>query len=317
LLALSGLATATSLLVYALTPAWWLMVALGTLAGLGAGAIDAGLNTYVATHHSARTLNWLHAAFGLGATTGPLVMTMVLQNDLVWRWSYVIVGTAQLALAACFVATRAWWETPGAPQAAATAPSAPAASIRSTLQLSPVWLGILVFFLYTGIEVAAGQWSFTLFTTSRAVAPAVAGVWISMYWGGLMVGRIIFGAVVNAAPLRTLLRWSLGSIVLGAVLVWINVTLLNVVGLVLMGLALAPVFPSLISTTPQRLGEAHAANGVGFQIAAAGLGAALIPAAVGVLAAQLSIEVVGPVLVVASAALFTLYEVLERRTASR
>jgi fucose permease len=315
LLALSGLATASSLLGYAVSPAWWLIVALGALAGLGAGAIDAGLNTYVATHHSARTLNWLHACFGLGATIGPLVMTTVLQNDLLWRWGYVVVGTAQLALAACFVATRTWWETPGASQETAPAAPASAASMGSTLRLPAAWFAILLFFLYTGIEVAAGQWSFTLFTTSRAVPPATAGVWISMYWGSLMVGRILFGIFVGVAPLRTLLRWSLGTIVVGALLVWLNVAdLLSFVGLALMGLALAPVFPSLISTTPQRLGAAHAANGVGFQIAAAGLGASMLPGAVGVLASRTSIEVVGPVLVVASVALFTLFEVLERHS---
>jgi fucose permease len=125
----------------------------------------------------------------------------------------------------------------------------------------------------------------------------------------------LFGIFVGVAPLRSLLRWSLGTIVVGALLVWLNVAdLLSFVGLALMGLALAPVFPSLISTTPQRLGAAHAANGVGFQIAAAGLGASMLPGAVGVLASRTSIEVVGPVLVVASVALFTLFEVLERRS---
>lgn len=318
LLALSGLATATTLLVYALTPAWWLMVTVGLMGGLGAGAIDAGLNTYVATHHSARTLNWLHAAFGLGATLGPLVMITVLQNDLPWRWGYAMVGTAQLGLAACFVATRTWWETSSTAPEATPAPPAPAASTWSTLRLPAVWFGIVFFFVYTGVEVTAGQWAFTLFTTSRAVPPATVGVWISIYWGGLMVGRILFGIFVDVAPLRTLLRWSLGAIVFGALLVWLNIAnIVSFLGLALMGLALAPVFPSVIATTPRRLGAAHAANGVGFQIAAAGLGAALLPAAVGVLADRISIEVVGPVLVVTSSALFVLHEALERRTTSR
>lgn len=318
LLALSGLATATSLLGYALTPAWWPMVTLGLVAGLGAGAIDAGLNTYVATHHSTRTLNWLHAFFGLGATIGPLVMTTVLQNDLPWRWGYALVGVAQLGLAICFVATRTWWETPGAVQESAPTATAPATPITSTLRVPAVWLGILFFFVYTGVEVTAGQWTYTLLTTSRNVPPNIAGVWISTYWGGLMVGRIIFGAIVDIAPLRTMLRWSLGAIVLGALLVWLNIAgIVSFLGLALMGLALAPVFPSVIATTPQRLGAAHAANGVGFQIAAAGLGAALIPAAVGVVADRVGIEVVGPVLVATSAALFALHEALERRTTNR
>ncbi len=318
LLALSGIATASSLLGYAASPAWWLMVALGAVAGLGAGAIDAGLNTYVATHHSARTLNWLHACFGLGATMGPLVMTTVLQNDLPWRSGYAIVGAAQLALAVCFVATRTWWETSATPQEATSTVPAPLASTWGTLRLPAVWVSIVFFFVYTGVEVTVGQWAFTLFTTSRAVAPAVAGVWISVYWGSLMVGRILFGIFVDVAPLRALLRWSLGAITLGALLIALNLTnLLSFVGLALMGLALAPVFPSVIATTPQRLGAAHAANGVGFQIAAAALGGVGLPVTVGILADRRSIEVVGPLLVAAAIALFVLHEVLEQRTTSR
>ncbi|HET8677250.1 MAG TPA: MFS transporter, partial [Blastocatellia bacterium] len=61
LLALSCLATAASLMGYAVAPAWRVVVALGALAGLGAGAIDAGLNIYAARHFSARVVNWLHA----------------------------------------------------------------------------------------------------------------------------------------------------------------------------------------------------------------------------------------------------------------
>jgi fucose permease len=315
LLTLSGFATAMSLLGYALTPVWWLMVALGALAGLGAGAIDAGLNTYVATHHSARTLNWLHASFGLGAAIGPLVMTGVLQSSHPWQWGYGIVGVAQLGLATCFALTRTSWETPGATHEASDLASERAASAHSTLRLPVVWLGIVIFFVYTGIEVTAGQWTFSLFTVARSIPDAIAGTWISIYWGSLMVGRLLFGVVVGFAFVSILLRFSLAGIIVGAVLVWLNITaLLSFMGLALMGLALAPIFPSLISTTPQRLGTAHAANGVGFQIAAAALGGALLPSMVGVLANKMGLEVVGPALVIAAMLLLVLHELLLKRT---
>ena len=69
---------------------------------------------------------------------------------------------------------------------------------------------------------------------------------------------------------------------------------LSFVGLALIGLALAPIFPSLIATTPERLGTAHTANGVGFQIAAAVLGQSLLPGMMGILARHLGLEMVGP-----------------------
>jgi fucose permease len=312
LLTLSGFATAISLLGYAVSPGWFVMVGLGVLAGLGAGAIDAGLNTYVATHHSARTLNWLHAAFGVGAAAGPLVMTAVLQSGLVWRWGYVIVGAAQVALALCFLLTRRRWETPGAGGDGIAAATTRISS-RTTLRLPAVWLSICLFFIYTGTEIAAGQWSYSLLTQSRGVPEATAGVWVSLYWGALTVGRILFGLIAGLASLALLLRLSLGTIVAGAILIWADAGLLSLLGLVLMGLALAPIFPSLIGTTPARLGAGHAANAVGFQVAAAALGGAALPGLVGILAESFSLEVVGPVLVVGSLIMVVLYEVLTRQ----
>jgi len=109
LLALSCLATATSLLGYAFTPLWWVMIALGGLSGLGAGVIDAGINTYVATQYSARMINWLHAFYGLGATSGPMIMTSGLMANRPWQWGYGLVGLGQMVLAVCFGLTRRWW----------------------------------------------------------------------------------------------------------------------------------------------------------------------------------------------------------------
>jgi fucose permease len=86
--------------------------------------------------------------------------------------------------------------------------------------------------------------------------------------------------------------------------------IISFLGLALIGLSSAPVFPSLIATTPARLGEAHAANGVGFQIGAAVLGQSLLPAAVGMLARKLGLEIVGPALLAMALALLGFYEAL-------
>ncbi|HEX4948300.1 MAG TPA: MFS transporter, partial [Blastocatellia bacterium] len=131
LLALSCLATGLSLLGYATTAWWWIVLALGTLAGLGAGAIDAGLNTYAATHFSTGMVNWLHAFYGVGALSGPLLMTQVMATGHSWRWGYAIVGAGQLMLAACFGVTYQQWND----QHHTTVTAEPAAASFSTLRL--------------------------------------------------------------------------------------------------------------------------------------------------------------------------------------
>jgi len=313
LLTLSCLAMAVSLIGYALAPAWWVMVALGSVAGFGAGAIDAGLNTFAATQFSTRMVNWLHACYGIGAATGPAILTSVLASHHPWQLSYLIVGCWQLLLALCFLLTRKQWATTGANSALKGSTSIAVARVPNlrTLKLPVVRLSLAVFFVYTGIEASAGTWAYTLFTESRSVPVMTAGVWLSVYWGSLTVGRMLSGLVVEHIPIRTLLRICLVGIALGATLVWLGgASFLSVTGLGLMGLASAPVFPSLISATPLRLGEEHVANGVGFQVAAAVLGASLLPSLIGVLAGAIGLEVIGPALLVAAFLLLGLFEAL-------
>jgi fucose permease len=215
-------------------------------------------------------VNWLHAAFGVGAATGPLIMAGVLSAGNSWRVGYAIVGVAQLLLAAAFATTRGRWrdhdtETPTAPT--------PTAPMSGTLALPSAWLSILLFFLYSGLEMTAGQWLYSLLTEARGLLPALAGVAVSAYWGSLTVGRMVAGAIVARVPVRTLLRLCMGGAILGVLLLWLDIApWLSLAGIALLGVSLAPMYPSFITLTPARMGPAHTANTVGFQVAGAMLG---------------------------------------------
>lgn len=319
-LALSTAAAATALLGYALTPVWPIMVGLGFLAGLGGGAIDAGLNAYGATHFSAKVLNWLHAFFGLGTTVGPLIVTAVLNAGFVWRWSYAIVGSAQVLLALTFFLTRKRWLRV-AEIAAEDKPPVKPARTRDTLRRPIVWLGMLVFFVYTGVEFVAGAWSYSLLTLSRGVPEATAGLAVSLFWGSLMVGRIIFGFIADRVPLAQTLRVCMVATIAGSLLFWLEPThTLSLLGLMLIGFSLAPIFASLISLTPARVGLAHADSAIGFQIAAAGLGGAVTVALSGIIASAVNLEVIGPIILSFALLLLALYEIFLRagnRTATK
>jgi fucose permease len=321
LLGLSCAATAISMLGYAVAPAWWMIVGLGTISGLGAGAIDAGLNTFAATEFTARTVNWLHAFYGVGAATGPVIMTRVLASNAPWQRGYAIVGSWQLALGVSFILSRKKWPRTEAPVAGSGAKTRYAATILSTLRLPIVWLSAAMFFVYTGIEAAAGVWAFTLFTEARGVPSMTAGAWISIYWGALTLGRFASGFIAGWIPINAILRSTMIGVIAGAVLVWLNLAEpVSFVGLAFMGSALAPIFPSLIASTPGRTGNGHTRNAVGFQIAAAVLGQSLLPALTGVLAARFGLEIIGPVLVAAAVLLWVMYEgstsALAKRTRS-
>lgn len=313
-LALAGscAVTGVSLLGYALAPAWPAMVGLGFVLGLGAGTIDAGLNTYAAVAHGPRVLNWMHAAFGLGAAAGPLVMTALLSSGFSWSTGYVLVAVAQLALAAGYGATRRRYIAPVHPTAQASTRSS-GSSARAMLARPLIWLSMVLFFVYVGIEAAAGQWSFSLFTLGRGTPAQIAGVLVSAYWAGLTVGRVVFGVLVTRVSNDGLLRGCMLVTVLAAGLIWANVPVASWLALPLLGLVLAPVFPILIADTPWRLGAGQTANAIGLQVAAAVAGGAALPAGLGVLAARLSLEVIGPCLVGAALVQLVLHEALIRR----
>src|SRR4030095_8536885 len=115
----------------------------------------------------------------------------------------------------------------------------------------------------------------------------IAGTWVSVYWGAFTAGRIISGLAADFTRQPRLLRFCIICVALGAMLLWLNLTnLVSFAGLALMGVASAPIFPTLIASTPGRLGAIHTANGVGFQIAAASLGLSLLPAFVGLMATR-------------------------------
>ncbi|KAB1942557.1 MFS transporter [Micromonospora sp. ALFpr18c] len=319
LLAGSTLLASLALIGYTVSPGLTVIVCCALLLGLGSGAIDSGLNGYAAGAFGPRHMNWLHAFFGLGVAIGPLIITGALSAGLAWRWGYGIMAAAQLALAAAFALTvRAWQRRAPAEPGATPAPSTPPVPVRSTLLLPAVWSGAAGFALYVAIEVSAGLWAFLLLTEGRGLGAAVAGVCVSAYWGSLFVGRVVQGVVAERLGSRLVLRASLAGMTVGAALIAVpGSAALAVLGLVVVGFAAAPVFPLLTLTTADRVGAAHADRAIGLQIGAAGLGAALVPGGLGVLIDMLSVQVLGPALVVLALALIVLYELGARRPVRR
>src|SRR4029078_1391084 len=157
--------------------------------------------------------------------------------------------------------------------------------------------------------MSVGQWSFTLLTEARHIDVKTAGVWVTMYWGSIGVGRIFFGLVVERIGIDRLIRASTLTALLGAVIVvTMRSPLVTVAALVLIGLALAPIYPSMMTRTPQRLGAATAVPAIGFQVAAAMLGAAVLPSLTGLLAELKGLESIPFAAAAMATALLLLHE---------
>ncbi|NMC55164.1 MAG: MFS transporter [Chloroflexi bacterium] len=310
LLAVSCLLTGAGLIGYTLAPAYWLIVALGVVGGLGAGAIDAGINTYIASEHGEGLMQWLHASFGIGVTLGPIIMTAGINLFQTWRAGYLVVGSAQIALAACFAVTAGMWkrEDGSEKQEEDKRLLDYKTSMRETIRQVGVWVSILLFFIYVGVELTLGHWSYTLLTESRGIAPETAGLLAGGYWGMFTVGRVLAGVYAQKAGTDLLLRGSMLSALAGALLLlWNPSDTVSLIGIAVVGFSIAPIFPALVSSTGRRVSQRHAANTIGMQISASGLGGALLPGLAGALARRISLEVIPVFLVSLITLLLALY----------
>ena len=315
-LALSCLLTALALIGYTASPHWWMLVPLAAILGVGGGGIDAALNTYAATHHGPRVLNWLHACYGIGAALGPLIMTGVLSRGLPWQRGYVIVGAGQLILAAAFGATRPLWPTTtGSPVDTSRSNAAVLpATIRQTLALPAARLAAATFVVYAGVEASLGAWTYTWLTAARGLPPTEAGAIVSLYWGGLTAGRVLAATTAEGLPPGRLLNLALGGVLAGMLVIVLGSgAVAAAIGIGLAGCACGPIFPTLVATTPARLGAAHTANAVGLQIAAAGLGLSIVPAIVGLAADTYGVGIIASLLVILALGLIGIYRLLDVR----
>ena len=170
-----------------------------------------------------------------------------------------------------------------------------------TLRLPAAWLSMLLFIVYAGVELGIGQWAFPLLVDARGLGTVEAGAAVGAYWAGLALGRVFFGAVVAAIGVERLLRLCLLSVLVGLGLLWVpSASGVAFAVLALLGAVQAPVFPALVTVTPDHFGSAHTANAVGFQVAASVIGGAGVPALLGFLAQAFGLEVIVPTLVVAA-----------------
>jgi fucose permease len=281
LLSASGALVAVSLAGFGLAPAFWVFLAAAVVAGLGAGAIDAGLNAYAARHFSARQMSWLHGFWGVGATLGAMAAAAVLAAGMPWQATYAILGVAIVGLTGTFFVNRRAWGDAGAEAGEDARREAPG-TVGEALRHPLVWAQMLAFFCYTGVEMTAGNWGFTLLSQYREVSVGLAGTAVTCYWGALTAGRFLLGAIADHLGVYRLLGLSAAMTAVGgltfALAPW---TWLAMAGMAVLGFSLAPIYPGLMTQTPMRLGRLSD-HGVGFQVGTAMLGAVSIPGLGGV-----------------------------------
>lgn len=295
---------ALGLLGVALAPTFVVVVAAAAAVGAGGGLVDTGMNAHAALAFDIRSINLLHACYGIGATLGPIFLTVSLTRTASWTAGYLSMAAVQMVVLVGVWRRRRSWE------AGVETPDR-----EDEPRRAQAWLLLALFFLYTGVEVGTGQWSFTLLTESRGYSTAAAGTWVAIYWGGLTAGRFGLGIVGHRIGAVETLHGSVAVALLGLGLLWLDPQDLGVLGLPIASIGFAAIFPTLISVTPARLGAGRSTRSIGHQLAAANLGVAAIPWILGIAAESLGVAALAPGLFVVGL-VFAITHVVSVRQAS-
>lgn len=311
----STLLTAAGLICMSFAPNIVVMMIGAVILGYGAGVIDTGLNNFVSLHYEARHMNWLHAFWGVGVTISPLIMSVFLNGESgSWRNGYRVVALLQLIIAGIIVtALKKWRGVEKKTEITEETQEASDKSFFELLKIKGVITSVLSQGLYCSMEFLVGTWGASYLVNVYALAPDEAAKWVSLYYGGIMVGRIISGFISIKASDNTMIRGGIAVSLLGIILLILPLGEISFLGLLLIGIGFGPIFPSVLHSVPDRFGSKYSADITGFHMGGAygiGFGVQLI---FGFVATSTTFTITPFVLLALCAGLFAANEITIRK----
>lgn len=285
--------TAAALLGFSFSNEFWMLLLWAVPYGLGAGAVDAALNNYVALHYSSRHMSWLHGFWGVGASISPFIMGFALSHDRGWSNGYLIVGVLQVAMTAILIIGLPLWKKTAALSGNDTSEdekpdsSMPALSIREAMRIPGVPLMLTGFLAYCAAEATTVLWGATYLVSERGLTAAAAATYASLYLIGITSGRFLSGVIADRVGDRGMIKGGALLMLVGIALIAIPGSggVFTLVGLVVAGLGSAPVYPSIIHSTPDNFGKRNSHGIIGIQMASAYVGTTIAPPLFGFISA--------------------------------
>ena len=308
--------TAAALFGFSISHTFWALCLWAIPYGLGAGSVDAALNNYVALHYKSRHMSWLHCMWGVGTTVGPMVMSAALSGGLGWTMGYRYIALFQIALTAVLFLSLPLWHRRGSAAGQDDVPQS--LSLQQIIRLPGAKEVMLCFFCYCALETTAGLWASSYLTLAKSVPAGTAAAFASLFYIGITVGRAVSGFLTMRLNDTQMIR--LGQTVLGtgvAALLLPGPQLLALAGLVLIGLGCAPIYPSVIHSTPDHFGADKSQAVIGIQMACAYVGSMVMPPIFGLIANNITPALFPLYLLVLLALMTVMHEQLVRRTAHK
>jgi len=304
----SVLLTACALFGFSLAKSFLAICLWAVPYGLGAGAVDAALNNYVALHYAPRHMSWLHCFWGIGASVSPYIMGGALSRGAGWQAGYRTVGAIQIILTFFLFLSLPLWKKAAGERKRKPLP------LGEVLRIPGVPLVLLCFFSYCALEATAGLWASSFLVKARGIDPGTAAAFASHFYIGITCGRFLNGFIADRVEPRNIIRAGLAIIATGIVLIFLPVASLSLAGLVIAGLGCAPIYPSIIQSTPANFGADRSQAVVGIQMASAYVGSTFMPPLFGFLAGKAGLAIFPLYLAVFAGVMIYTSEALNRKS---
>ena len=308
--------TAAALFGFSVSHSFWALCLWAIPYGLGAGSVDAALNNYVALHFASRHMSWLHCMWGIGASVGPYIMGAALATSAGWHMGYRIISLIQIVLTAIILLSLSLWKTASAKEKAEQADTpAQALTLKQIFRIPGVKAVLITFFCYCSLEQTTSLWASSYLVLAKGIAPETAAGFASLFFIGITAGRALCGFLTLKWNDTQMVRLGVGLIALGvaAMLLPLGETV-TLAGLTLIGLGCAPIYPSIIHSTPAHFGADRSQAIIGVQMASAYIGNCLMPPLFGMIANHTTISIFPYYLLVILVVMGYMHEVLQKKT---
>ncbi len=307
--------TAVALFGFSFSDRFWMLIVFAVPYGLGAGAIDAALNNYVALHYASKHMSWLHCFWGVGTIVSPFVMSYALTNST-WNQGYRIVGFIQLGIALLLLATLPVWKVH---QKTNGHQETKSLGLSGALKIKGVPFLLIGFFAYCAAEATAMSWASTYFVEVKGINTERAAEFASLFYIGITVGRFISGFVTDKLGDRKMIV--IGTCILScgviSLLIPTSYEIVSLIGFVVIGLGCAPIYPCIIHSTPDNFGAENSGAIIGIQMASAYAGSTLIPPLFGLLGNLIGFKILPVYLFVFIILMITMTELTFKVTAKK
>lgn len=317
LTAISVATTAAALLGFSVSTRFWMLCVIAIPYGLGAGSVDAALNNYVALHYKSRHMSWLHCMWGVGASTGPYIMSAVLTGGHAWNSGYRIVGIIQVVLSAILFVFLPLWKKAGKEGTSSGGEDeykGRPIPLKDVIRFKGAKEIMLTFFCYSMIEQTCSLWAAGYMVFGRGIDTAKAAGFAGMFFLGITAGRALSGFLTMKFDDDQMMRIGEAVIAAGIILIFLPFDITVIIGLIVTGLGCAPIYPSIIHSTPVHFGRDKSQAMVGIQMAAAYVGTTIMPPVFGVIAENISVKIFPLYLTAALVLMAIMYETVVKKT---